>query len=109
MQTTAVGKLIRVVTLSDNDDVRVYGITVGEKNRYKSKESGNFERTFLQGKFFANSQVKKDFIENKVKPIMDEEYHPILMETRFRNNNYGNAEDRHYENDHVVTHLQIYL
>lgn len=109
MELKAVGKLVRVVTLTENEDMTVYGITVGEKNNYRNQETGNFERTFIQGKFFANSEAKKDFIENKVKPIINEDYHPIAMDLRYRNNNYGNAEGQHYSNDHIVTNLQLYL
>lgn len=112
----AAGKLVSVRELSNTNGIKVYSITVGVKNTYKEKSgeyAGTHGRTFVNAKFFADTENKVNFIENTVKPLVagkeDKEFTPVSMDVQFRNNNYGNADNKVYSDEFVVQQFTPYL
>lgn len=116
MKTLAVGRLFAVNKLGGDENNARYVFVVGHKNTYKETEgeyAGTYARTPVEGVFFADTPEKVKFVENTVKPLVAEkgakEFNPVGMYIRYKNNNYGEGEDRQYNNEWIIEHFMPHL
>lgn len=114
MKAIAVGPFT-ITQLSENEKVTVYDLTIQERNNYKEK-SGEFEgqygRTFIPAKLFADTPEKKRFVEETLIPLSaDNQNQPIKVELRYKNNSYTKQGDSKptYNDGYIVDQITPYL
>lgn len=114
MKAIAVGPFT-ITQLSENKNVTVYNLTVRERNNFKEKSGeyeGQYGRTFIPAKLFADTPEKKHFVEETLIPLSaDNQNQPIKVELRYRNNTYTKQGDSKptYDNGYIVEQITPYL